>query len=93
MDTIKEFHLLRVEDESGVSGTGVVARGCILPSGRVVLEWQTFHTSINLYQNFDSIDAIHGHHGKTKVIMGPPPPPEEVKPKRSRKKKNESTQT
>jgi hypothetical protein len=85
MDTIKEFHLKRVEDESGVSGTGVVARGVILPSGAVVMEWQTFHSSICYYKNIGDVDAIHGHHGKTLVIMGPPP---SEKTKKS-KKKNE----
>lgn len=87
MDTIKEFHLVRVEDESGISGTGVVARGVILPSGSVCMEWSTFHSSICLYKNISDVEAIHGHHGKTLVIMGPPVV---SKPKRS-KKKNEAS--
>lgn len=84
MDTFKEFHLKRIEDESGVSGTGIVARGMVLPSGKVVLEWQTFHTSLGIYNNIQDVEAIHGHHGKTLVIMGSPP----VKPetKKTRKK-------
>lgn len=72
MDTFKEFYLQRVEDESGVSGTGVVARGMVFPSGKVVLEWQTFHTSICIYQNLQDVEAIHGHGGKTLVVMGNP---------------------
>lgn len=85
MDTFKEFYLQRVEDESGVSGTGVVARGVVLPSGKVVLEWQTFHTSLCIYQNIQDVEAIHGHHGKTLVIMGSPD--KEDKPKTKRKTK------
>ena len=73
MDTIKEFHLVRINDETGISGTGVVARGVVLPSGAVVLEWQTFHSSICIYKNLGDVDAIHGHQGKTLLIMGPPP--------------------
>lgn len=89
MDTIKEFYLQRIEDETGISGTGVVARGVILPSGSVCLEWSTFHSSICIYKNISDVEAIHGHHGKTVVVMGAPVVP---KPKRSRKKKaDEST--
>lgn len=72
MDTFKEFYLKRIEDESGISGTGVVARGTILPSGKVVLEWQTFHTSLCIYNNIHDVESIHGHNGKTLVIMGNP---------------------
>ena len=88
MEQIKEFYLQRNEDESGVSGTGVVARGVILPSGRCVLEWSTFHSSINIYNNIDAINEVHGHHGKTLVVMGPPPIGT-VPPKK--KKKNETS--
>ena len=85
MDTIKEFYLQRVEDESGISGTGVVARGVILPSGSVCLEWSTFHSSICIYKNISDVEAIHGHNGKTLVIMGVPKVP------KTRKKKNETS--
>lgn len=63
---------MRVEDESGVSGTGIVARGMVYPSGKAILEWQTFHTSLCVYQNLSDVEAIHGHGGKTKIIMGNP---------------------
>lgn len=91
MDTIKEFYLKRVEDESGISGVGVVARGVVLPSGAVALEWQTFHSSICIYKNIGDVEAIHGHNGKTLVMMGPPPVAVVEKPKRGRKKKNEAS--
>lgn len=71
-DRFKEFFLERKEDESGISGTGVVARGVIFPSGKVVLEWQTFHSSMALYDNINDVVSIHGHDGKTLVIMGSP---------------------
>jgi hypothetical protein len=72
-DTVQEFHLLREEDVSGTSGVGVVARGVKLPSGACVLEWCTFHSSIAIYKNVADVEAIHGHGGKTKLVMGPPP--------------------
>ena len=81
MEEFKEFYLQRNEDETGISGTGVVARGVVLPSGKAVLEWQTFHTSLALYNNIADVEAIHGHNGKTLVVMGSP------EGKKSRKKK------
>lgn len=89
MDTIKEFHLVRIEDESGISGTGIVARGVVLPSGAAVLEWQTFHSSVCLYKNIGDVEAIHGHGGKTILVMGPPPVTK--KPKKTKKKKDDSS--
>lgn len=87
LDKCCEFYLYRIEDESGLSGIGVVARGVILPSGKCVLEWQTFHTSLGIYNNINDIEKIHGHHGKTVVIMGNPQDnPYEQSKKRSRKK-------
>lgn len=82
-EAFKEFYLERLEDESGISGTGLVARGVVLPSGAVVLEWQTFHSSISIYKNFSDIEAIHGHGGKTLVIMGSPPEPKLRKKRKS----------
>ncbi len=72
LDKFEEFYLSREEDESGVSGCGIVARGVKFPSGKCVLEWCTFHTSICIYENLESVLAIHGHHGKTKIIVGNP---------------------
>ncbi len=63
----KTFVLDRIEDKSGVSGTGVVAFGVILPTGRVVLEWLTKYTSIAFYENFAEMILVHGHDGKTIV--------------------------
>jgi hypothetical protein len=83
VDKIKHFYLKRIEDESGISGTGIVARGVILPSGACVMEWLTFHSSIALYKNIEDVEKIHGHNGKTLVVLGDP----EV-PKKLRKKKD-----
>jgi hypothetical protein len=88
VETIKEFHLVRIEDIHGKSGTGIVARGVVLPSGAVCMEWQTFHSSICIYKNIQDVEEIHGHGGATIVVMGPPPSTTE-KPKRGRKRKDE----
>ena len=69
---IEHFYLNRKEDESGISGTGVVARGVQLPSGHCVMEWLTFTSSIAIYKNMADVLEIHGHGGKTELIMGDP---------------------
>ncbi len=82
-EEIKHFYLERVEDVSGTSGNGIVARGVILPSGACIMEWLSFHSSIAMYKNIDDVEKIHGHNGATKVILGDPII---EKPKRKRKK-------
>lgn len=81
MQRIKHFYLLRKQDESGVSGTGIVAIGAILPSGHCVLEWLTFTSSIAIYKSLNDVNEIHSHGGKTEIVMGDPPG------KRGRRKK------
>lgn len=63
---VVEFELVRDEDESGVSGTGIVAEGVILDHGACVMTWFNSKT-VNIYDNpFELID-IHGHGGKTRL--------------------------
>lgn len=72
-DRMKEYYLQRNEDFSGVSGTGIVAEGVILPSGKCVHEWsQSYVTSHNIYPNIQSVQHIHGHEGRTivKIVGG-----------------------
>lgn len=83
LEPFSQFYLERVEDVNGKSGTGIVARGCILPSGKCILEWQTFNSSVCIYNNIQDVHTIHNHEGKTKVMMGSP----EEKPKRKTRKK------
>jgi hypothetical protein len=40
---MKIFYLKRVEDESGVSGTGRIAQGFIFDNGKVALTWLSEH--------------------------------------------------
>ena len=73
MEKFQEFYLLRHTDVHGKSGTGIVARGVVFPSGKSVLEWCTFHSSVCIYPNINDVLEIHGHEGKTEVVMGTPP--------------------
>ena len=65
MKELRRFQLNRLEDETGVSGTGIIAAGVQFTSGRCVLEWQTQHTSITMFQDKDEMMKVHGHGGKT----------------------------
>lgn len=63
-----EFYLQRDEDVTGISGNGIVARGCDF--GRVaVIQWCTPFGSINWFDDIDDILKLHGHNGKTKLIF------------------------
>ena len=67
---MRPFWLQRVEDESGVSGEGLVAEGVVFSSGWCALTWLTGHKSVAFYPSLEEIEAIHGHDGKTKIING-----------------------
>lgn len=64
------FWLIRKEDTTGVSGTGVVAEGIIFESGQVAMEWReglAGVASLGIYPNIEAVMKIHGHDGKTVV--------------------------
>ena len=87
MIKVKPFYLKRIEDETGVSGEGIVALGAVLPSGICIIEWLTFTSSINQYKNMDHVEQVHGHDGKTEILMGHPPDEAEITKVKSSKKK------
>lgn len=66
----RPFGLYRRQDETGVSGTGMVALGAEFPDGMVVLRWTSaFPTSVVFHERgIESVEAVHGHGGKTQVV-------------------------
>lgn len=67
-ERLREYYLQRNEDFSGVSGTGIVAEGVVMPSGKCIHEWsQSYVTSHNIYPNINAVQHIHGHEGRTIV--------------------------
>ncbi len=66
---LKRFHFDRVEDASGVSGTGVVAEGCLFETGEAVVHWLGKYGSINIYHSIDDVIKVHGHEGRTKIVF------------------------
>lgn len=75
----RAFYLERTHDVSGVSGTGRVAEGVVFSDGSAVLRWLSdWPTSVVFHdRGLDSIEAIHGHGGATRIVwstdVGPPP--------------------
>lgn len=65
---MKRFYLYRTEDETGVSGVGIVAEGAEFENGQAILCWLTEHTSVAIYRSVKELETIHGHGGKTKVV-------------------------
>lgn len=65
----RRFRLLRHEDVSGVSGTGVVAHGVEWPDGTVSLRWSVpgLPPSFANWECLEAILTVHGHQGKTEV--------------------------
>jgi hypothetical protein len=69
---INTFQLVRNKDVTGISGTGIVAVGCYFQSfgGIAVMQWLTEFASTAWYiGGWEQIELIHGHNGKTQVVM------------------------
>jgi hypothetical protein len=64
----RRFMLRRHEDVTGLSGTGDVAWGCVFPDGKAVVRWRSEHGSTVVWDREESIEAIHGHVGKTETV-------------------------
>ncbi len=77
--SIRTGHILRHDDESGVSGVGRVAEWVEFSDGEVVVHWLSHTPSTNHYRNMKQVEAIHGHGGKTEIVVDweePKPEPE-----------------
>lgn len=64
---MRRFYLQRLEDETGISGTGKVVEGVMFSDGSVALRWLSNLTSWAIYRSMAEVEAIHGHGGKTVV--------------------------
>jgi hypothetical protein len=64
---MRRFNLVRNEDESGVSGTGIVAQGVQFDDGTCAMRWLTEYSSTAIYNDIVELYKIHGHGGKTVI--------------------------
>lgn len=67
------FRLNRLEDVSGVSGTGIVAEGTLWTDGSVAVRWVTETPCTAIWDNLEALMAVHGHGGCTVVEWIDPP--------------------
>lgn len=67
---MRVFELHRDVDETGVSGTGVVAQGVEFEDGSVAVRWGgDWPTSVVFHDaGIDSVRHIHGHNGATRIV-------------------------
>jgi hypothetical protein len=65
--TMRRFALVRTEDVSGTSGTGIVAEGVEFSNGSVVMHWLSQLESLEFCANMHVVLQIHGHGGRTSV--------------------------
>jgi len=66
---LRRFWLYRDEDPTGIGGTGIVAEGVVFSDGRAVMRWFGAVSSITIHSSLDAIRMIHGHGGRTKILM------------------------
>jgi hypothetical protein len=67
---MKAFYVRRDEDIHGNTGTGIVAEGVIFDGGKCVMRWLDKIASIVTFDCLEHVEAIHGHSGKTVVVLG-----------------------
>jgi hypothetical protein len=67
---IRRFVMIRFQDETGISGVGVVACGVEWPDNSVSLRWLGETPSfVNYEQGIDHVEKVHGHGGKTIILF------------------------
>jgi len=64
---MRRFVLIRVEDLTGVSGTGEVAEGTVFSSGLAVIHWLREPYAMGVYQSLEDVISVHGHEGRTQL--------------------------
>ena len=64
---MRRFVLIRVEDLTGVSGTGEVAEGTVFSSGLAVIHWLREPFAMGVYQSLEDVISVHGHEGRTQL--------------------------
>jgi len=65
--SLRRFVLVRHEDVSGISGTGVVAEGVRFTDGTVSLRWLRLPQQTSFFASVGDVLVVHGHSGKTEL--------------------------
>ncbi|MBI9050048.1 MAG: hypothetical protein JEZ00_11550 [Anaerolineaceae bacterium] len=67
MSQMRRFILVREQDVTGVSGTGVVAEGAVFTDGLSVIHWLREPYAMGVYQSLKDVMDVHGHEGGTEL--------------------------
>lgn len=71
---MRTFHMVRTEDISGNTGTGIVAEGVVLSNGKAVVSFfPTPQMPVSNVIVFDSVyeaERVHSHGGRTRIVYG-----------------------
>lgn len=65
---MRKFVLVRTQDVSGISGTGIVAQGIEFGNGSCALTWMTPYRCAATYESIKALEHVHGHGGSTQVV-------------------------
>jgi hypothetical protein len=64
---MRRFYLERLEDVSGVSGTGVVVEGVEFSDGTCAYRWISNCATTVIADSIEIVERVHGHDGRTVV--------------------------
>lgn len=73
---MRRFSIIRDQDVTGVSGTGLVAEGCQFSDGTCVVRWRPvapekarkgLAPTTVVHADIASVETLHGHNGATRV--------------------------
>lgn len=64
---MKYFVLEREDDETGISGTGIIVEGIIWSDGTVAYRWLSDVATTTIANRIQDVIFLHGHDGKTKI--------------------------
>lgn len=72
---MRRFTIVRDRDDTGISGTGVVAEGIEFTDGTVAVRWRgpiehpwgTTHATTVIHPDIENVIVLHGHGGATRV--------------------------
>lgn len=66
---MKLFVIKRIEDNTGLSGTGIVADGVEFDDGQVVLKWRGEISTIVIHKNLENVKKLSCSHSKSEIVF------------------------
>lgn len=65
---MKIFNLVREQDNTGISGLGIVASGVEFDDGLCVLRWKGEYKTTVIHESIESIKKINCSHSKSTIV-------------------------